>query len=150
MNKFYVGMTTLVLALAAVSGCTPAQNANVRQEVKGVRQQLDQAADQAREAAANATLAGKVKARLAGQKGLEGDHINVDAKNGTVILKGDVPNPNQAELAEQVAMGTEGVQAVENQLTMRVPATHNVPGPTTPNTEPGALPGPQRRPLPGD
>jgi len=108
--------------LAILAGCSPADKGQVRQEVQGVRQTLDRATDDAQRAAANATLAGKVKAALSTRKGIESRGIKVEARSGSVVLKGDVRSPDEAQLAERVAMDTEGVQHVDNQLTMRVPA----------------------------
>ncbi len=113
----------VALGLAGLSaGCQPAQQAEVRQDVRGVRESLDQAAESALNVAANATVASKVKATLGSWKGLDASAINVDVKDGLVILKGDVKQSEQADLAERVAIQVEGVQRVENQLTIRVPA----------------------------
>lgn len=109
-------------ALIGTAGCRPAQNAQVQQQVQGMRQELGNAADQARQSAADASLAGSVKAALQARKGLDARNIDVDAKGSTVTLKGDVSAPEQATMAEQVATETKGVSQVVNQLTMRVPA----------------------------
>jgi osmotically-inducible protein OsmY len=100
-----------------------------------VRQEVGNAAENARQAAADAALAGKVKTALETRKGLEAPkpHLDVNAKDGHVVLKGDVSSREQAELAERVALETEGVNSVDNQLMLRVPAK----GPGTPPTTPG-------------
>jgi len=110
------------LMLAGLAGCTAQQNAGVRQDVKGMRQELGEAAARARKAADDTALAGKVRAALTTRKGLDARHIDVAANSGTVTLKGDVTSPEQASLAEKVAMETDGVQSVRNVLTMRIPA----------------------------
>jgi osmotically-inducible protein OsmY len=99
-----------------------------------MRQQVGNAAENARQATADATLSGKVKTALATRKGLDEPkpHINVDAKNGHVVLKGDVGSREQAELAERVAMEIEGVTAVDNQLMLRIPAKGPDAGTSTP------------------
>jgi osmotically-inducible protein OsmY len=118
----------VLLGLAAgvglVGGCSQTDRAEVRQEVKGMRQQMRGAAENARQATADATLAGKVKTALATRKGLDmpKPHIDVDARDGHVVLKGDVGSRAQAELAERTAMETEGVNSVDNKLMLRVPA----------------------------
>lgn len=114
-----------MLAVGAVfgAGCTAREEAAVREDVRGVREQIRGAAENAQQAAENAALAGKVKTALATRKGMDTSDINVEAKNGVVVLKGDVASRQQAEEAEKVAMGTTGVQAVDNQLMVRVPAS---------------------------
>jgi len=128
----------LALGLITISGCTQADKAGVREEVQGIRQQIGQATDQARRSAADTTLEGKVQSALALRKGLGGNHIDVDAKQGNVVLKGDVVSREAAELAEQVARDTEGVTTVDNQLTIRVPAKSVQPSGTmtVPSTPP--------------
>src|SRR5262245_33003773 len=102
-------------AVLALGGCRPAQEAGVRQQVQGVRQQISDAAD-------NAALSAKVKAALIAHKGLDAGDIHVEARGNTVTLKGDVKSPEQASLAENVAMDTKGVEHVKDELTMRIPA----------------------------
>src|SRR3712207_3225590 len=121
---------SLALGLAGLAGCTAHQNAEVREDVRGIRQEIDQAADSARQKAAETALAGKVKTALETRKGMDPRGINVDAQGSTIVLKGDVSSPEQARLAEQVANEVEGVSAVRNELTMRVPATAPTPAPT--------------------
>jgi osmotically-inducible protein OsmY len=121
------------LALVSIAGCTPNENAAVRQEVRGVRQTLDRASEDAQRRAADAALEGRVKSALMTRKGLDGDNINVDAKGTNVVLKGDVQTREQADLAERVAIETNGVESVDNQLMLRIPAK---------STGPSELPGP--------
>lgn len=119
------------LGLAVLSGCTQAEKAQVQQSVQGARQELQQGMTQAQRAAADQTLEAKVKQVLISRKGLQAGNIDVEAKAGMVTLRGDVADPNQARLAEQAAMEVEGVTGVINQLTMRIPATGNPPGPAS-------------------
>lgn len=123
----------LALGVGLLGGCTASERAGVRQNVQGMRQEVGQAA-------ADAALAGKVKTALSTRKGLETpkSHIDVEAKSGRVVLKGDVASREQAELAEQVALQTAGVNSVDNQLMLRIPAkTPGSPAGTQPTT-PGA------------
>lgn len=133
-----------LLGLGLLAGCTPAEEARVQQGVKGTRQELQQGLNQAQQAAVNQALEAQVKQVLMARKGLDTRGIDVEVKGGTVTLRGDVQSPDQARLAEQVAMEVEGVQAVINQLTMRVPAT----GSTT-TTSPGTTTGPATHPAQG-
>lgn len=107
--------TLSALVLALLAGCTPQQQAEVRERVRGIQEET-------RQAAADAALATKVRTVLATRKGLDASRLQVEARGGHVILKGEVASREQAELAERAAMEVEGVQSVENQLTVRVPA----------------------------
>jgi osmotically-inducible protein OsmY len=123
-----------ILGLAIVAaGCSSQQKADVQQNVRGVRQEFDQATHKAQKAAANQALEGKVKSYLSARKGLEAKSIDVEAKDGSVVLKGDVASPEQARLAEQATAEVAGVNSVDNQLTMRVPAA-DYPPPSAPST----------------
>ena len=115
-------MIGAAVALFGAAGCRQADNARVQQQVQGMRQELGNAADQARQSAADASLAGNVKAALQARKGLDARDIEVVAKGNTVTLRGDVTSPDQATMAEQVATETKGVSQVIDQLTMHVPA----------------------------
>ena len=124
--------TSGLLGLACLAGCTPAQEARVEQNVKGVRQELSEGVGQAQKAAADQMLESKVKQVLTSRKGLNARSIDVDAKGGTITLRGEVADATQGSLAEQAAMEVEGVQGVINQLTMRVPAgAAPITGPAT-------------------
>lgn len=135
-----IGIATLVAGLGA--GCTARDEAAVREDVRGVREQLRGAAENAQQAAENAALTGKVKTALSTRKGLDTSDINVETNNGVVTLKGDVPSREQAETAEKVALGTTGVQAVDNQLMVRVPAS-SLPAENPPAVTPAVPPATQ-------
>jgi hypothetical protein len=132
--------------LLSAAGCRTTPNAPVNEQVQGVRQTLDQAGEKVRAAASNASLAGSVKSALDSRKGLETRGIKVDVKGDVVTLTGDVTGREQAEMAEQVARETKGVAAVNNQLTVRVPAKSLPPGPAATSEPPGteAAPAPGR------
>jgi osmotically-inducible protein OsmY len=130
----------LGVALLA-GGCTSQQNANVRQNVRGMRQELDQARQKAQHAAVNQALEGKVKNYLTSRKGLNARAIDVEVKDGNVTLKGEVASPEQAALAEQATLEVEGVRTVTNLLMMRVPATGYVQPAVPPTGTAPAVPG---------
>ncbi len=127
-----------VVAGAAAAGCTPTAEQRAREDVQGVRQELNNAARGAQIAAAEAALASKVKTALLTRKGLDARQINVDVEGTQVVLRGDVADAGQAELAERVAMETQGVTGVSNELTARVPAKSVAPpsGPAPTGTPP--------------
>jgi hyperosmotically inducible periplasmic protein len=112
----------LFLSLALLGGCTRAQEAEVREDTRQLGEQAQTAAQSAKQAIDDTTLEAKVKTTLSTRKGIKAGDIDVEAKNGAVTLKGDVDSQTQADLAVQVAEGTEGVQSVTNQLMVRVPA----------------------------
>jgi osmotically-inducible protein OsmY len=131
MNRLSIGV--LILGLIVVAGCSRTQNAQVRDGAENLGQQVQTAAEGAKEAASNAALAAKVKTAMGTRKGVNAGDINVDAKDGVVTLKGDVNSQAEADLAVEVAQQTEGVQSVNNQLMVRVPAKGATPpGPGTP------------------
>jgi osmotically-inducible protein OsmY len=120
-----------LLGVALLAGCTQTDNQRVQQSVKGARQEFSQGMDQAKKAADDQMLAGKVKQYLLARKGLDARSINVDAKGTAITLKGDVASTEQAQMAEQAAREVQGVDTVTNQLTMHVPAapaSANPPG----------------------
>jgi hypothetical protein len=116
--------TLLMLGVSVgfLAGCSPGDREVVDQDVQGLRQQVHEVTEGARQAGADRQLAGRVRSRLETQRGLDASQIQVEAVSGRVLLQGDVATPEEAETAERVAVETEGVEAVENQLMMRVPA----------------------------
>lgn len=119
----------LLLSLALLGGCTRAQEAEMRADTRQLGEQTQTAAQSAKQAIDNAALEAKVKSALATRKGIKAGDIDVEAKSGAVTLKGDVDTQAQADLAVQVAEGTEGVQSVTNQLMLRVPAAGSTAAP---------------------
>lgn len=61
-------------------------------------------------------LTTKVKARLTGDPDINPLNINVDAEDGVIVLTGRVPSAEDRIEAEEVALGTGGVQGVDNRL----------------------------------
>ena len=64
----------------------------------------------------DATTTARVKFALLANDSTEGLRINVDTEDGKVFLNGEVDSAEERELAERVAMNTEGVADVENRL----------------------------------
>ena len=69
-------------------------------------------------AIADTVITAKVKTALHNDKGVGDRDIHVDTTAGVVTLAGQVPSQATAVRAEQVAMQTEGVRSVRNQLTV--------------------------------
>lgn len=61
-------------------------------------------------------LAGAVSERLAEDRLLDARGIEVSVQGGRVTLQGTVPHAADAALAELIAAGTAGVEAVDNRL----------------------------------
>ena len=66
----------------------------------------------------DATITAAVKAKLTADSPKNLVKVNVDTKDGVVELKGTVSSPEHKMEAERLALGTKGVQAVRNELTV--------------------------------
>jgi len=100
-------------------------------------QELNQAQDASAEAAAevgdrfertakkmanavdDAAITTAVNAKLAQDPQLNVLKVNVDTRNGHVLLKGEAPDDQARARATQLAMQVDGVRGVENQLEVR-------------------------------
>lgn len=87
---------------------------------------MDRAAQDTRAmgaAAANrvddASITAKVNAELARDKELSAIRVDVDTRDGVVTLSGPAPSASAKERAAEVALKVDGVQSVNNQLTIR-------------------------------
>ena len=68
------------------------------------------------DAAANTTLADKVKARFDAETELQGSEITVIVQDGAVTLKGKATSALQRIKAVEIAKATEGVTKVTNKV----------------------------------
>jgi len=57
-----------------------------------------------------------VKRKLATDATVKGGALDVDAKDGVVVLKGKVTAQKQKDKAERIARKVNGVKSVDNQL----------------------------------
>jgi hypothetical protein len=123
----------LAIALAAVAlgGCdrdetrtaaTKTRQAIDRAAVK-TEAALDKAGDKAKalgaqveKSAEEAAITAKVKADLVKDPELSALAINVDTNGSVVTLNGTAPNPKAAERAQKIAIATQGVTEVRNNL----------------------------------
>src|SRR5260370_33858124 len=62
------------------------------------------------------TITAEVKTKLASDKQVSASAIHVNTKGGVVTLNGNVPSPEMAQHAAQLAEQTNGVKQVNNQL----------------------------------
>jgi hypothetical protein len=77
------------------------------------------AADKIGGAADDAAITAKVKAAILAEPGLKSLSINVDTKDATVTLSGNVASDQLRDRAKQIAMSTEGVKNVVDNLTIK-------------------------------
>lgn len=70
-------------------------------------------------AARDAAITTAVNAKLAQDPQLNVLKVNVDTRNGRVLLKGEAPDDQARARATQLAMQVDGVRGVENQLEVR-------------------------------
>jgi osmotically-inducible protein OsmY len=70
-------------------------------------------------AADDAAITAKVKAAILAEPGLKSLQINVDTKDQTVTLSGNVDSGPMRDRAKQIAMSTEGVKNVVDNLTVK-------------------------------
>lgn len=66
----------------------------------------------------DAKVATVVKTRLLFESETSGTDINVDVKDGVVMLKGEVGSDAERDLAEAIAKNANDVKRVDNQLTV--------------------------------
>jgi hyperosmotically inducible protein len=108
-------------AFVALAACSPADREEVRdrasQTSQSVSNEVRNAAADARSVAADASLTARVKSVLLADAQVKGTAIDVDTREGTVILTGKVDSMSTKLRAEELAQGVEGVKSVRNQLT---------------------------------
>ncbi len=67
----------------------------------------------------DATITARVKAALMANKATKARRINVDTKDGAVVLRGTSRSEPEKTLAEELARAVDGVKSVDNQITVR-------------------------------
>jgi osmotically-inducible protein OsmY len=83
---------------------------------KTVAQNVKSGAEKFRDS--DAAISAVVKTRLTAAPDLGGLHISVETVDGKVTLRGAVKSQDRKENAAQIAARTDGVKAVDNQLTV--------------------------------
>lgn len=78
-------------------------------------------ANQAQRAAADASVTGKIKAKMALDDTVRAANIDVDTEGSVVTLSGRVSSEAERERALQLARETENVTSVVDQLTVAAP-----------------------------
>lgn len=67
----------------------------------------------------DAAITARVKAALAGNRATKARRINVDTKEGEVLLRGSASSDSEKTLAEEIARGVNGVRSVDNRIEVR-------------------------------
>ena len=81
--------------------------------------QAGQAADKVAAKADDAAITAKVKAAILAEPGLKSLEISVDTRDATVTLSGNVATDTLRDRAKQIAMSTEGVRNVVDNLSVK-------------------------------
>ena len=87
----------------------------------------------------DATILSKVKTKLATERAKNLVSVNVDVKDGIVHLKGTVPTDTDKKEAERLAMSTDGVKQVMNELVVANKSSSS-PSSTSPSASPSTAP----------
>lgn len=124
--------TLLVAALAAVTLATVACDQRPAQGVERsvgqgtpspsmqtMQGKTDQVASKVAMTADDSAITAKVKAAILAEPGLKSLQINVDTKDATVTLSGSVDSDMLRDRAKQIALSTEGVRDVVDNLSIK-------------------------------
>ena len=101
----------------SVEGVTKVENHLVIAQQE--ESELKKASDSFLQAVDDATTTAVVKSKLLANGNTNGLKINVDTHHNTVILRGEVESDEVRDLAEALAMNTENVERVENELKVK-------------------------------
>jgi hyperosmotically inducible periplasmic protein len=123
-------ISAAVAAIVALSACNKRDDQTVGQTVdKGVasaKAEMKDAKEATKEAAGNvglavtdATITTKINAALVADDQLKALKINVDTKDGKVVLTGAAPDAGSRDRATTMAKAVEGVVDVDNRLTVQ-------------------------------
>jgi hyperosmotically inducible protein len=121
-------LAAVSLGLIGIAGCdqpAPAETAGkkIDQAMEKMGQKVDQTAERAREQASRAgqaiddtAITAAVKAGILAEPGLKVLKIDVDTRDGTVMLTGSADSQQNVERATQIAHSVEGVKLVDNRI----------------------------------
>jgi hyperosmotically inducible protein len=107
-------LVTSSLTLIGLVGCdnpAPAETAG-----KKLDQMVEKMGQKAGTAIDDTTITAAVKAGILAEPGLKVLKIEVDTKNGEVMLTGSVDSTENVERATQIANAIQGVKSVDNRL----------------------------------
>lgn len=117
---------TLLVAFAAAAlatvGCEQRSGTTVGSNASpppGMQSKASQMTDKVAVAADDTTITAKVKAAILAEPGLKSLQIDVDTRDATVTLTGNVDSDAMRDRAKQIAMNTEGVKNVVDNLSVK-------------------------------
>jgi osmotically-inducible protein OsmY len=113
MNLF---KTSLLATAVALAFGVSAVNAEDHKDHAGPERTVGQTLD-------DATITASVKTKLLADERTKGFDINVDTRNGTVILSGGADTQAAKLAAGEVASSADGVILIDNQLVVAEPGT---------------------------
>ena len=127
MKRSLILLPVALAAALTLSACDSRDNQTAGQKVDQAVASTRAATEEARTAAANtantvatsaadATITTKINAALAADDKLKATKINVDTKNGQVVLNGSAPDAGSRDRATTLAKAVDGVSAVDNRL----------------------------------
>lgn len=93
--------------------------ASAKAELKDATQATKDAAAKSAVAATDATITTKINVALVADDQLKARNINVDTKDGKVVLTGTAPDAGSRDRATAMAKAVDGVVAVDNRLTVQ-------------------------------
>ncbi|MCR2746843.1 BON domain-containing protein [Limnobacter parvus] len=107
MNKLIA--KTLIASSLAVSALTPVYATEKNREpMKAVGQYVD-----------DSTITAKVKAKHAEDKMVSAMRVEVETKQGVVVLSGEAKTEGEIQRAEVLAKQVEGVKSVSNMIELK-------------------------------
>ncbi|HVE49638.1 MAG TPA: BON domain-containing protein [Casimicrobiaceae bacterium] len=129
MKAAIASRTTIVCAIATAAvlfaGCekqtttTTTGNSTTTTTTYKPAPAVGQAVDKATAITADAAITAKVKTALLADPEVKGMQINVDTRDGIVMLSGALDKAGNIERAVTLARGVEGVKSVDNKLTAK-------------------------------
>jgi hyperosmotically inducible protein len=118
--RFRNGQVVGPTGAVATTGQLPeVDTTKARETGAAIGEKVATGASAAQHAIANASLTGKIKAKIALDDTVKGTDINVDNADGVVTLTGTVKTDAQHKRAVQLARETAGVTSVIDRLTVR-------------------------------
>lgn len=123
-------ISAAVAAMIALSACNQRDDQTVGQtvdkalasaktEMKDAKEATMDAAANLAAAAADATITTKINAALMADDQLKALKIDVDTKDGKVVLTGAAPDADSRDRATSMAKAVDGVVDVDNRLTVQ-------------------------------
>jgi osmotically-inducible protein OsmY len=123
-------ISAAVAAMLALSACNKRDDqsagqtvdkgvASAKAEMKDAKEATKDAAANAGSAATDAMITTKINAALVADDQLKAVKINVDTKDGKVVLTGVAPDAGSRDRATTMAKAVNGVVDVDNRLTVQ-------------------------------